>query len=293
MSPEDAEPRANRPPDHADDLYIVDSQVHIWRDIVPGKFHRQLSTYWTEDLIPEMKAAGVDAAILCPPRFYIDSVEYEKVVAGRPDLFAGWGFFDPRTPASRELIKTWRRPPYELGLRFTLLLPEEASYWTDGSMDWLWPAAEEYGVPLSFFAEGRLDIIGAQAARHPNLKIIIDHMGRSLEGKAPRAFDELPSLLNLAKNPNVAVKLTGLPCASNEPYPFLDLHDAIKRTVDAYGPERAFWGSDITRQTCTYRECVTMFTEEMSWLKDEDLRSVMGQGLMRWLDWRPARADAP
>ncbi len=55
--------------------------------------------------------------------------------------------------------------------------------------------------------------------------------------------------------------------------------------VDAFGPERVFWGSDITRLPCTYIESVTMFTEELPFLTHNDLDLVMGRGLCAWLGW--------
>jgi len=40
---------------------------------------------------------------------------------------------------------------------------------------------------------------------------------------------------------------------------------------------------------CTYKQCVTMFTEEMPWLKGRDKEQVMGGAIVRWLGWkRPA-----
>jgi hypothetical protein len=32
---------------------------------------------------------------------------------------------------------------------------------------------------------------------------------------------------------------------------------------DAFGPARWSWGTDITRMPCPWRQCVTMFTEEL------------------------------
>ena len=46
-----------------------------------------------------------------------------------------------------------------------------------------------------------------------------------------------------------------------------------------------FWGSDLSRLPCSYRECVTMFTEEMPWLKAGDLEWIMGRGVCAWLGW--------
>ena len=50
-----------------------------------------------------------------------------------------------------------------------------------------------------------------------------------------------------------------------------------------------FWGTDITRMPCSWRQCVTMFTEELPWLAGRDRALVMGEALCAWLDWkRPA-----
>jgi predicted TIM-barrel fold metal-dependent hydrolase len=86
------------------------------------------------------------------------------------------------------------------------------------------------------------------------------------------------------------VKVSALPGYTTAPYPYLNLHDHVRRVYDAFGPQRMFWGSDLTRLKCSYRQCVTMFTEEMPWLTTNDLELIMGRALCDWLDW-PAPAD--
>jgi hypothetical protein len=56
--------------------------------------------------------------------------------------------------------------------------------------------------------------------------------------------------------------------------------------VETFGPQRSFWGTDITRMPCPWKECVTMFTEEMPWLKGRDLELVMGRAVCDWLGWK-------
>ena len=55
--------------------------------------------------------------------------------------------------------------------------------------------------------------------------------------------------------------------------------------------QRAFWGSDITRvpQTCSYRQVVTHFTEELDFLSAGDLEWIMGRGLAACLRWPEPR----
>ena len=40
-----------------------------------------------------------------------------------------------------------------------------------------------------------------------------------------------------------------------------------------------FWGTDITRMPCSWRQCVSVFTEELPWLQGRDLDLVMGEAL--------------
>ena len=104
----------------------------------------------------------------------------------------------------------------------------------------------------------------------------------------------------LASCPNVHVKLGGL---GMKMFGF-DVHEGeiapgseqlaglwrpyVETCIDAFGTQRAFWGTDVTRMPCSYRQCVTMYTEEMPWLKGDDLELVMGKAICDWLGWKPA-----
>ena len=80
--------------------------------------------------------------------------------------------------------------------------------------------------------------------------------------------------------------MSGAPSYSSQPYPYKNIHGYQRQIFEAFGPERSFWGTDITRMPCSYRQCVTMFTEELSWLKGCDLERVMGGAVVDWLGWK-------
>jgi hypothetical protein len=130
-----------------------------------------------------------------------------------------------------------------------------------------------------------LPVAGRIAERHPVLKLIVDHMGvpRASKDEAGDRFQ--PELLTLARYPNVAVKATGQAGYAEDAYPFRSLHPHLHRVFDAFGPQRMFWGMDIIRMPCSWRQCVTLFTEELPWLKDHDLDLVMGEAVCNWLGW--------
>jgi predicted TIM-barrel fold metal-dependent hydrolase len=269
-------------------MLIVDSQVHIWNTgKLPTPIHRQVPVFSKDDLLKEMDEAGVDAAILHPPAFDPNS-DAVAIEAARqhPNRLAVLGRFPVDQPESRALVDTWKNQPGMLGLRFVFLQPHQQSWPTDGTMDWLWPAAERAGIPIALFATSFLPAVGQIAQRHPQLRLLIDHMAVVPNAKDHAAFAALPELLALARYPNVAVKASGAPAYSSEPYPYRNIHPYIRQMYDAFGPDRMFWGTDITRMPCSYRQCVTMFTEEMPWLKGRDLELVMGRALAGWLGWK-------
>jgi hypothetical protein len=45
-------------------------------------------------------------------------------------------------------------------------------------------------------------------------------------------------------------------------------------------------GTDITRMPTTWKQCVTMFTEELPWLPAQDKELIMGRALCTWLAWK-------
>jgi hypothetical protein len=103
---------------------------------------------------------------------------------------------------------------------------------------------------------------------------------------------QLPGLLDLANLPTLAVKLTAAPAYALGDCPFTSIQPAIRRLYEHFGPERLFWGTDITRLRTPWRDCVTMFTEHLEWLPESDPRLIMGEAVCRWHGWdRAARAE--
>jgi predicted TIM-barrel fold metal-dependent hydrolase len=275
-------------------MQIVDSQIHIWENGRMSPQHRQIPTYSMDDALKEMAEAGVDAAVIHPPSTLGEKVNELAVEAVRrhPDQFCILGHFDLQSPDRENIVKNWRRRPGMVGFRFTFNQPHQQNWWTDGSLDWFWRACERENLPVGLLAGGHMAAFAKIAERHPGLKLHIDHMGRHGGGGAQKddaAFADLGEMLAVAKYPNVALKLSGAPSYSSEPYPYRNIHKYIRQMFDAFGPQRCFWGTDITRMPCSYRQCVTMFTEELPWLQGRDRELVMGQAVCDWLGWkRPA-----
>jgi predicted TIM-barrel fold metal-dependent hydrolase len=271
-------------------MQIVDAQIHLWGSGLPSNLsHRQVTSFTPAEAIALMDEGGVDAAVIHPPGWDPGSTEMAfAAVRDYPGRFAIMGSLPLDRPESRGLIAGWRRQPGMLGLRYTFLHDPARRWLADGSIDWLWAEAEKAGVPIAALATDSLAALGRIAERHPGLRLTIDHLGgrgglTTLKDAA--AMEHMPELVALARLPNVAVKATGAPGYSSEAYPFPAMHVYLRQIYDEFGPRRMFWGTDITKMPCSWRQCVTMFTEELKWLSEADRRLVMGEALCEWWGW--------
>jgi L-fuconolactonase len=272
---------------------IVDSQVHIWGANTPERPWPARARAHGEALdavtvLARMDEAGVDRAIIVPPSWEGDRNDLGLAAAtAHPRRFAVMGRLDPDAPGAREQVGRWRETPGMLGLRFSFHTELLRQPFLDGHFDWVWGAAERAGHPaMVLIHHAYMDRMDAIATRHPGLRLVIDHLGLVSGEKDAHAFRELERLLALAKHPNLAVKASALPCYTDEPYPFRGLWPHVRRVYDAFGPRRVFWGTDLSRLPCAYRQAITLFTEEMPWLGSEDLEWIMGRGVREWLGWK-------
>ena len=271
-------------------MKIIDAQIHLWGSGLPSnQAHRQVASFLASEAIEMMDEAGVDAAVIHPPPWDPGSHDLASAaVRDYPGRFAIMGSPPLVEPTLRPQIANWRNQPGMLGLRYLFLKEPQRGWLIDGTLDWLWNDAERAGVPIAVLATDSMREIGAIAGRHPGLRITIDHLGGrggNTTLKDAEAMTHIPELLHLARYPNVAVKATGAPGYSSEAYPFPKMHTYLKQIFDSFGPHRMFWGTDITKMPCSWRQCVTMFTEELPWLAGEDLEQVMGKAICRWWGW--------
>jgi predicted TIM-barrel fold metal-dependent hydrolase len=145
------------------------------------------------------------------------------------------------------------------------------------------PAAEK-AVAVALLAGDWLPLLGQIAARHPGLKLAVDHMGALRGAKGDAAFPNMKELTALARLPNVAVKLTGGPFYADDAYPFRSLHKHYRTMYDAFGPHRLFWGTDITKMPCSWGQCASHF-QEIDWIPEADKKLIMGEAICKWIGW--------
>jgi predicted TIM-barrel fold metal-dependent hydrolase len=278
-------------------MSVTDVQVHLWESERPDRpwpqpqqrpLHRP-DGFSAEEMLNEMDAAGVDRAVIVPPTWAGDSNEWALDIAVRyPDRFAVVGRFDVKAPDARPQLEGWLKQPHMLGVRMSFHVKPFIDWLDDGSLDWFWAACERCAIPVMALVPGMPGKLRPIAERHPDLCILIPHMGCTLDSRGGAAFASLDDLLALAPYPNVVVNVSSVPCFSNEHYPFRDTHPFVRRIYDAFGPRRMLWGADLSRLRGTYGECLAQFQEALAFLSADDKAWILGKSLAEVLKWPDA-----
>jgi predicted TIM-barrel fold metal-dependent hydrolase len=272
---------------------IVDAQIHLWkastpdRPWLPNRVAQLPEPFTIEKLVPMMDEAGVDRAVIVPPSWEGDRNDYAiEAVRRYPKRFAIMGRIPLTEPNTAAQFRDWKKQPGMKGIRVTFH-PPQWKWLSDGTVDWFWPAAEQYKLPVMFFG-APMSNFARVAERYPQLPMIADHLGVTSDiVKEGRLTEAVKETAGLAKYPNVSVKLSTTPFYSAESYPFRDMAVHIRRLFDAFGPRRCYWGTDLTNSfnKTTYRQRVTQFTETLDFLSAKDKEWIMGRAILERLDW--------
>lgn len=276
---------------------IIDSQIHLWqanrpdRPWTPGSSPQLPEPMTIERLVPILDEGGVDGVVIVPPSLEGTRTDYGQEAARRyPGRFATMGRVNLADPKERQRVPAMRQQPGVLGARF-YFQPSSAKVLSDGTADWFWLAAEQASLPVMFLTVGQTPLFAPIAERHPGLPLIIDHLGVTIEsvkdGTMPQRIEEAASL---AKYPNVSVKLSSVPLYSAQAYPWRDMDEHIKRLVEAFGPQRCHWGTDLTNSFArgSMKQRVTHFTQELPFLSEADKDWIMGRSILEKLRWTRA-----
>src|SRR5689334_12971044 len=280
-------------------MLTIDAQVHAYERDHPGRPWAAVlhgpAEVTGDQMVAAMDAVGVDAALLVSPftMYRFDPSYAIEVRAKYPDRFALIKPVDTTDPGVADTIAQWKATPGTVAIRIMLNrgVSEDPA---DPGINRVLAAAARHGLPVNLLCWGRLAQARAMAARNPSTTIVVDHLGlqQPFEPPAPVApWADLPAVLELAKQPNIAIKITGACTLSREAYPYKDIWDPLARIFDAFGIERCLWGTDWTRATglLSYKQGVDAFrvTDRLS---ESDKATLMGGALARVYQWSPKAA---
>ena len=278
-------------------MLTIDAQVHVYERDHPGRPWAAVlhgpPEVTGDDMIAAMDAVGVDAAVLVSAftMYRYDASYAMEVHAAHPGRFALIKPVDPSDPAVAETIADWAKTKGAVGIRI-MMRGDVATDPADPGLNRVLAAAGRHSLPVNLLAYGRLEQVAQMAARNPDTRIVIDHVGlqQPFEPPAPaEPFADLPAVLALAAQKNVVIKITGACTLSHQPFPYKDIWDPLARIFDAYGLDRCLWGTDWTRAVglLSYEQGVQAFRVSDR-LSDSDRATLMGGTLQRVYNWTPS-----
>jgi L-fuconolactonase len=284
-------------------MEIIDAQIHDPRPARPlhARYGEDVHLLISCELAREaMDSVGVDIALINSGQAVCD-----HFVARYPDRFAGCPYWDTETADVDAAVAGYRQRPGILAPRVLIMdFPSETARddFKAGRLEQLFAAAERHRLPLFVMAMGLADQLVPVARAHPELTLIVDHLGISSPPWMtlnPDPWTELPAVLALAQFPNVAVKVSGATALSRTPYPHPDVWPHLHKLLDAFGPERLMWGSDFTRLRCApgtnqrapredwvglYSDCVN-FLRDTTEISQADKLMMFAGTIRRLLRW--------
>ena len=275
---------------------VIDAQVHAYERNHPGRpWHAVLTgppEVTGDQMVAAMDAAGVDGAILVSPlTIYRYDASYALDVHKRhPGRFALIKPVDPTDPAVAEVIADWKRTPGTVGIRMLLVRGGLSEDPADPGLNGVLKAAARLSLPVNLHIAGRLNQGLELIRRNPDTQVI-DHLGLVQPHELPvpaQPWADLPKVLMLANERNVAIKISGACTLSREPFPYKDIWDPVCRVIDAFGIDRCMWGTDWTRAVkfLTFAQGVDAF-RATNRISESDKAKLMGSTLTRIYGWSP------
>ena len=267
---------------------IVDSHIHVWSSNVleyPFGPHDGLAVPVQEASIDDyfaIPSASDRDVVLIQPRVYgfDHAYLYECVEAFdlRVRVLPSLGV------ARRGAVGELRRlaaHPLTAGFRVVALGKDPASWLCGPRAHQVWDAAAQLAMPVGLLVDvEQLRMVDQIASDHPDLVMIIDHLGRCHSGQQSEFG---PALIELARRSNVYVKLSAIHTLSVEKFPFRDMWSIVRMLFEEFGPSRLMWGSDWPHlgDVIAYDQCHIPICEALTEASDLDLRKIFSHTATR------------
>ncbi len=225
------------------------------------------------DMVKAMDEAGVAKSILvqASSAYAFDNSYVADAVSAHPDRFTGVFSIDVNAPDAVERMKHWTGRGLT-GMRiFTAgsTQPVQQTFFAEPSSFPMWEHAEKTGLSVCMQMQVKgFDLLRDVLERFPKVRVILDHFARADASDGP-PFAAAQPLFDLAKYPNVYLKLTHRPIESSMKPPSSP-QGFFGRVVEVYGANRILWGSNFPAAPQALPESIRLAKEALSFLPQDD-----------------------
>ena len=224
-----------------------------------------------------MKQFGIDKALFVQPEPYGDdhTLVLDCLRRTSPDKFKATSLFYPKNPQSpKKLAALVKREPRIVSTRIHLHRGKEMylESFAAGYARALWKQAADLGLVIELHIGPNYALQAASAIRaFPGCKVLIDHMG---EPKLGNPY-EFANMLELAKLPNVYMKISGIDYIATDAPNFPSVLPFTTRLIREYGPDRIVWSGGSPK----------LADFHMKGYSAADIAKVKGGNLQKLLNW--------
>jgi predicted TIM-barrel fold metal-dependent hydrolase len=219
---------------------------------------------------------GIDRAVIVHPEPYGDDHSLMLDCLKRePKRLKGTSLFYPKDPeAPKKLAVLVKQEPAIISTRFHAHRGKESylDTFADPGVRALWKQAVDLGLIIELHIGPNYAAQAGEAIKaFPGCKVLIDHLAEPHMGTGV----EFAHVLELAKLPNVYMKLSGINHFAEDGPLYESAFPFTRRVIEAFGPDRMVWGSGTPR----------IVDAHMQNHSESDRAKVKGGNLRRLLNW--------
>jgi L-fuconolactonase len=235
---------------------IIDAHVHVWDptkapyDWLGPHLAPIDRTVTLDEARPSLRRAGVDGCILVQAADHALDTAHMLAVADRcPEVVGvvGWAPLDEPGATERALTR-WAEEPLIVGLRALVHEREDPEWVLGPAVTSSLGMVAAAGLPYEYVTSGpaALAVVPVLGERHPDLTIVVDHLGKPPVAAGSDSRAQWRRLLTeVAANPRSRAKVSGLyDGGSPQTWTVDDLREIVDVAVTAFGAERLMYGSD-------------------------------------------------
>ncbi|WP_170470094.1 amidohydrolase family protein [Ruegeria arenilitoris] len=244
----------------------------IYRDFTP------------DDLIPLLKAAGIDGTVLVQAAPTVAETEYMLSLADQNAFIkgvVGWVDFEADDVGAK--IATLAAHPTLVGLRPMIQDIADPLWMLDDTLSSAFEAVQRHDLTFDALTlPQHLSPLRQLLQRYPDMRVVIDH------GSKPLIKDAIldgwsEDMSTLARDTSAWCKLSGLVTEAASDWTIEDLRPYVDHLLNTFGPSRLIWGSDwpvCTLASSYERWCETTDTL-LTQLSTAERQAIMGGNAAR------------
>ncbi|NIK59025.1 amidohydrolase family protein [Kribbella shirazensis] len=261
---------------------IIDAHQHVWDlDRSPYQWLGPHVPQWNrtftfEELRPHLVRNGVDATVLVQSDDHDGDTDLMLEVASQHPEVAAIVAYVPldRPDRAAERLAELRKDPRVVGIRNLIHDLPDPDWILRPEVDEGLSVLEQADVTFDYVAvlPRHLEHVPTLSERHPDLRIVIDHLAKPPIGEADRE-PWWTLIATAAENPLVHAKISGL-------YPGTGTWESVRpfvdRAVEVFTPSRLMYGGDwpISTSEGGYDRVFTGLSDALSSLSDADREEI-------------------